>query len=371
MALYVGLISGTSMDGIDAALVDIDAARTAVLATRVGEYPQALRTELAELVADSAHTSLDVVGSLDSQIGEVFAAAALDLLHAAGTKVDAVRAIGSHGQTVRHRPEARPSFSMQLGDPNRIAEITGITTVADFRRRDLAAGGEGAPLVPVFHNLVLRSANEDRAVANIGGIANLTLLLGDEPVRGFDTGPGNCLMDLWVERHRRATYDAGGAWAASGRVIEPLLQSMLADPYFDRPLPKSTGREHFNIDWIEAQLTRHGESPAPADVQATLCELTARSIAHALTRFAPRCRQLFVCGGGVHNEDLLRRLRALVGARPVTSTAAAGIDPDFVEATAFAWLAYRAVNELSGNDIAVTGARHAVILGGIYAGRTG
>jgi anhydro-N-acetylmuramic acid kinase len=369
MALYLGLISGTSMDGIDAALAEVDTGGCSVKYAQTTPYPDALRAQLFEVVNSPERCSLDQLGHLDTEIGDVFAAVALDVLRDAGVASTQVSAIGSHGQTIRHQPHGEQPFTWQIGNPHLIAERTGITTVADFRRRDVAAGGEGAPLMPAFHQAVLADAAENRAVINIGGIANLTWLPRAAPVVGFDTGPGNCLMDGWASRHLGAAFDRDGQWAANGRVHAGLLARFLAEPFLKAEPPKSTGRELFNLPWLEHQLESLGTAIKPEDVQATLCELTARSIADACRRLGATQRVL-LCGGGSHNHELRRRLEAQLTGAPVNTTAEFGLDPDHVEATGFAWLAFRALNGLPGNLPAVTGAQRSVILGAIHPGRT-
>ncbi len=368
--LYIGLISGTSADGIDAALVRCGD-RLKVLHARTLPYPPELRCRL--LAAAHAETlAVDEFGLLDAAVGEAFAEAARSLLCEAGVEAGSVRAIGSHGQTIRHRPWLDPPFTLQLGDPSRIAEISGITTIADFRRADVAAGGQGAPLAPGLHADVLADASEARAVLNLGGIANLTLLVPGEPVRGFDTGPANCLLDGWAERHLGTACDEGGCFAASGLVDAELLARLLADDYFLRPPPKSTGREHFNSEWLAERLDPTGPLSA-ADVQSTLLEFSVRSIVDALRIQAPATQRLIACGGGVHNPELMRRLaRTLEVAMPAAcvleSSAAHGLDPDFVEAALFAWLAWRHETGLPGNLVEVTGARGPRVLGARYPG---
>jgi anhydro-N-acetylmuramic acid kinase len=366
--LYLGLISGTSADGIDVALVrfaDDDAhARCELVLGNTYRWDGAIRSRLVELGQGGDCTSLDEVGSLDVRIAQAFADAALALLDAAGVAPAQVRALGSHGQTVRHRPEANFPFTMQLGDGNVIAERTGITTIADFRRRDVAAGGHGAPLLPALHAALLRADGEDRAVLNLGGIANLTLLPKDGAVRGFDTGPANALLDAWCERHTGASFDADGAFAASGRLDEALLGALLDEPWFALPPPKSTGREQFHLAWLQARLD--DAKRMAQDVQATLLELTAVSIATALRTIQPGTARLLVCGGGVHNPRLLQRIGAHLPGMIVESTAAHGVDPDFVEAMGFAWLARETLALRPGNLPAVTGARGTRVLGAIY-----
>ncbi len=369
MALYVGLISGTSMDAIDAALVEIDGARCVVQHARAVSYAPALREQLFRLISRPVGVNLDEVGALDTAVGEAFAAAALQLLREANVHGAQITAIGSHGQTLRHQPGGAHPFTWQIGNPDIIAERTGITTVADFRRRDVAAGGEGAPLAPALHQAVLGSATEARAVINIGGIGNITWLPPDATPVGFDTGPGNCLMDGWSERHRGIAFDRDGEWAASGRVDPSLLQSLLSEPFFSKPPPKSTGRELFNMGWLDTHLGALKPQPSPADVQSTLCELTARSIATACQQLGQVQRAL-LCGGGAHNRELRRRLEVHLTATVIATTAAFNLDPDFVEAAAFAWLASRTLAGLPGNLPSVTGARHRVVLGSIHPAGT-
>ena len=364
---YIGLSAGTSMDGIDAARVSGESPPRGIHYHH-HPYPGALRERLLNLAEDRQAFSLDDYGRLDSELGVQFAHAALDLLEQARLPATQVRAIGSHGQTVRHRPNGPNPFSLQIGDPNRIVALTGITTVADFRRRDLALGGEGAPLVPAFHNAVLRSAEEDRVVLNLGGIANITILPREAsaPVTGFDTGPANVLLDAWCALHRQQDYDTGGEWAASGTSHPALLERLLQHEYLARPAPKSTGREEFSRAWLERQLESLGTNLAPVDVQATLAQYSARTVADAIGLHAPGSRRVLVCGGGAHNADLLRRLAKLLPAMVVESTAAQGLDPDRVEAMAFAWLAQQTLAGRPGNLPAVTGAAAPAVLGGIY-----
>jgi len=364
---YIGLISGTSMDGIDAVAVAFEHATPNVLATHQADYPAELEKRLLTAKANPAGFTVDEYGELDTWVGECFRDAALELLTLAGLSAADVAAIGSHGQTVRHRPDAEHRFTLQIGDPSVIATGTGIDTVADFRRADLALGGEAAPLVPPFHRWCFGDAALHRAVLNIGGIANLTLLpAGDGAVTGFDTGPGNSLLDLWTERYLDARFDADGAWAASGKVDETMLSAMLGHPWFQLAPPKSTGFETFNADWIGGF---DPDSSKPEDVQATLTALTAKSIAEALQRYAPQTTEIFVCGGGAHNAELMRQLSDRLGKRTLGTTADLGLDPDWVEATAFAWLAKRRLDMQPGSLASVTGAERDAVLGGVYAGR--
>jgi len=374
--LYVGLISGTSADGIDAALVRFGEPGPAHSATSRCElllgqtYPwhADVRERLVALGQGAGVRSIEELGTLDVQIAEAFAEATMRLLDQAGVTADAVLALGSHGQTVRHRPagarlDGLHPFTMQLGDGNVIAERSGIPTVADFRRRDVAAGGHGAPLVPAFHDALLHCPDEDRAVLNLGGIANFTLLPAAGDVRGFDTGPANALMDAWCERHRGQPFDADGAFAAQGEVDADLLARLLDEPWFALGPPKSSGREQFHLEWVQSRLA--GDERAQ-DVQATLLELTAATVVDALRAHQPATRRVLVCGGGVRNTRLLARIAALLPEMAVESTAGHGLDPDFVEAMAFAWLARQTLAGLPGNVPSVTGARGPRVLGVVY-----
>lgn len=364
-ALYLGLMSGTSMDGVDAAVCEFRDQRLVRLrGTHTLPYPAPLRERLLQLVNQPTAPLADLC-ALDAQIADVFAQAALATLEKSGCSAAQIHAIGSHGQTVFHTPPV----TLQLGDPNRIAAQTGITTVADFRRRDLALGGQGAPLVPAFHQAQFAVADEARAVVNIGGIANLTYLPGsDEGVLGFDTGPGNGLMDEWTAEKLHQLYDENGAWAQSGQIHDELLAALLAQPYFARRPPKSTGRGDFNLMQCRA-LFPTLDALKPVDVQRSFCELTARSIADAVTQHAPRAQRVLLCGGGVRNNFLVQRMTALLPRQILEPTDAYGLDAQWVEAAAFAWLAMRTLSGLPGNLPAVTGASAPAILGGIYAGK--
>lgn len=368
---YVGLMSGTSADGIDATLVEIDSSGRFTLLGHL-ETPHAsdVQQDILKL-CQPGDNEVVRLGQLDQRLGQAFAAAAAQLIHQHGLSAGQITAIGSHGQTVRHHPKgslAHP-FTLQIGDPNLIAELTGITTVADFRRRDMAAGGGGAPLVPAFHQAVFYSAAEQRVIINIGGMANVSDL-GSVQGLGFDTGPGNALMDGWVQRNQGDRYDADGQWAQSGRSCVTLLQQLLQHPYFAAPPPKSTGREDFNLHWLDAQLAVHGknypdEKLKSEDIQSTLLDLTAVSIIDAINQHIPHHDHLYVCGGGARNGALMTRLAQLSRA-PVSHTGALGIDPQQVEGAAFAWLARQTLHRLPGNKPSATGARKEVILGGIY-----
>lgn len=367
--LYIGLMSGTSADGIDAALVafpedDAEGVRCRLLAGHTHAWEPSLRAALVALGEGGGAGSLDVLGDLDARVGLAFAEAANALLAAHGIYAHHVRAIGSHGQTVRHRPTATPAFTWQMGDASRIAEATGITTVADFRRRDIAAGGQGAPLMPAFHVAMLGSGKEDRAVLNLGGIGNLTLIPRAGDVRGFDTGPANALMDSWCQRHTGQSFDAGGVFAASGRVLPALLAQWLAEPWFALPPPKSTGREQFHLPWALSAPAAAGASPA--DVQATLLALTVETVAEALLAHQPATARVLVCGGGVRNPVLMAALARRLPQLAVESSQAHGLDPDYMEAMGFAWLAARTLASRPGNLPSVSGARGPRILGAIH-----
>jgi anhydro-N-acetylmuramic acid kinase len=361
-------MSGTSMDGIDAALVSFGDHECNVLATLSVPYPDELRKELLGASRTPAECTVDKVGQLDHWVGSCFRDAALQLIFESGTDSATISAIGSHGQTLRHQPRTARPFTLQIGDANIIASGTGITTVGDFRRRDLAAGGEGAPLAPAFHRWLFTDPTKNRAVLNIGGIANITILTGSsDSVIGFDTGPGNTLLDGWIRSNLDQPFDESGSWAESGRVSEPLLGQFLADPYFDQPPPKSTGFEYFNYAWVQAKLAAPGVPKiAPVDVQATLAELSAKTISACILKYAPDIVEVLVCGGGIHNGDLMDRLRSYLSGVEVSSTEKYGLHPDWVEAAAFAWLAKRCLEGKTGNLPEVTGASHAEVLGAIY-----
>lgn len=364
--LYLGLISGTSADAIDVALVEFQGTSTRLIDAHAGAYPEDLRRALLALAQGDGSTTLDQLGDLDAAVAEAFADAASTLLSRTGTRADAVVALGSHGQTVWHRPYAERPFTLQLGDPSRIAERTGCRVVADFRRRDIAAGGQGAPLMSAFHAAVLGDAGEDRAVLNLGGIANLTLLPAEasRPVLGFDTGPASGLLDAWTARHLGRVFDEGGRFAAQGTISPTLLASLMTAPYFALPAPKSTGREVFNLGWLENHAALAGV--APADVQATLVALTAETVAQALQREMPGVQRVFACGGGVHNPVLMQALAAAMAPARLETTSALGVDPDYVEAMGFAWLARQTLAGEPGNLPSVTGARGLRILGAVY-----
>lgn len=355
--LYAGLMSGTSLDGVDAVLADLGGPRPRILAHSHLPFDPALRAELLALNVPGDN-ELERAALAGNALARHYARAigALDL-PARG----AVRAIGCHGQTVRHRPER--GYTLQIGNAALLAELTGCEVVSDFRSRDVAAGGQGAPLAPAFHAAAFASPDEDRVALNLGGFANITWLPRAGTVLGFDTGPANCLMDLWAARHLGKAHDEDGAWAAGGAVDGALLARMMEDPYFSAPPPKSTGRDLFNAAWLDARL-RGGEDPRA--VQATLLELTARGISEAIARHATGARRVIACGGGARNGALMRRLASLLAPAAVESSDRHGIAPELVEAAAFAWLAQQAREGRTGNLPAVTGARGERGLGAIY-----
>ncbi|HCT99251.1 MAG TPA: anhydro-N-acetylmuramic acid kinase [Methylococcaceae bacterium] len=364
-ALYIGLMSGTSLDGIDAVLVDLHDDKIEVMAFEYLPFSSAIQHQLHQLSAPNARVSLQTFGELDTTLGLLFAKTVNALLAKTSIAPSQIKAIGSHGQTVYHAPVGPFPFTLQIGDPNCIAQHTHITTVADFRRRDIAAGGQGAPLVPAFHRAMFASTHETRCVVNIGGIANVTVLPADneKPVMGFDTGPGNTLINQWIKRHLSCDYDKQGAWAKTGNVNFALVQQLKQDPYFQAPPPKSTGVDYFSLDWLDkhCQLTAY----APQTLQASLTYLTALTICEAIAAIAPDTSRILVCGGGGHNAYLMQLLRENAPCL-VHSTAEFGLHPDHVEAVAFAWLAKQTLCGKAGNLQAVTGAQSEVILGGIY-----
>ncbi|HLU07861.1 MAG TPA: anhydro-N-acetylmuramic acid kinase [Woeseiaceae bacterium] len=367
--LYIGLLSGTSMDGIDAGLFEIGEHTCTTRSTLSVDYPQDLRAELQHASRHPGSCDVDAVGRLDTWVGECFMQAAQALLDESGVDRAEVRAIGSHGQTIRHLPRADRPFTLQIGDPNIIAAGTGLTTVADFRRRDLALGGEGAPLATGFHKWFLSDPDEHRVVLNIGGIANITMLPPQGgTVFGFDTGPGNTLLDAWVQSRKNLNFDSDGNWAGGGRVSEDLLSALLADPYFRCRPPKSTGFEYFNLAWLQRSLAgvTKLESIWDEDVQATLVALTATTIANAIRQYAPGVKRVLACGGGVRNGLLMRRLKEQLPDAIVESTAGHGIEPEWVEAATFAWLAKRCLDRQPGNLPEVTGASAQTVLGGVW-----
>jgi len=361
MPLYIGVMSGTSLDGLDIALIEQDAA-IKLIATHYIPMPDGLRAELLGLCTSGPD---EIARSAMAQQHWVTLAAQgiHALLDQNNLKPQDIRAIGSHGQTIRHEP-AR-GFTVQIGNPALLTELTGITVVSDFRSRDVAAGGQGAPLVPAFHEALFDERGGNRAVLNVGGFSNLSLIEADKPVAGFDCGPGNVLLDAWIHQQRGEHFDRDGQWAASGKVEPQLLHALLSDPFFLTKGPKSTGREVFNLGWLQQHLARM-PAFAPQDIQATLLELTALTIVESLQAAQPQTKTLLVCGGGAHNSALMKRLATLLPSTQVSSTANHGADPDWVEAMAFAWLAHCCLEGIATNRPSVTGARGLRVLGAIY-----
>jgi anhydro-N-acetylmuramic acid kinase len=359
--LYIGLMSGTSLDGVDAVLADFSTPRPCVLSHAYRAFDRELQSQLLALCA-SGTDEVERGARAAQSLVRLYADGVADVLQRAGRAAADVRAIGAHGQTIRHRPAE--GHTVQLNAPALLAEMTGIDVVADFRSRDLAAGGQGAPLVPAFHAAVFAAA-WPRAVVNIGGISNITFLPGDaQPVLGFDCGPGNVFLDAWAARHGHGAFDRDGAFAASGRIDSALLGRLLAEPFLNAAPPKSTGRELFSAEWLEQALA--GCALAPQDVQRTLTEFTARCIGDAIARWSAPAQDVVVCGGGARNASLMAALGAAVAPRPLLSAAALGVEPEWVEALAFAWLARRCVRRETGSLPEVTGARGGRVLGAIY-----
>lgn len=365
-SIYIGLMSGTSLDGVDAVLVSFDNSTPKLLSSYSYSIPEELQRKLIEFTHPNWQGSISQIGIFNQQLGKLFADASNALIQKSNINPKNIRAIGSHGQTIWHQPEGEFSFSLQLGDANLIAEATGITTVADFRSRDIAAGGQGAPLVPAFHYEALTHSDKNRVILNIGGIANISYLpakTNNKPVTGFDTGPGNGLIDTWIRSHKGASFDKNGDWARSGSIQIKLLNTLLDEPYFSLLAPKSTGKEFFNINWLEDTLKDELKNHKPEDIQATLTELTALTIANNIDK---SCDELFICGGGIHNQFLIERLKYHLPKIPVRSTQELGIDPDWMEAIAFAWLAKQTMEGKTGNLPSATGAKGTRILGAIY-----
>lgn len=363
--IYLGLMSGTSLDAIDAVAVSFSSQQSIqLLGTHSLALPKQLRDDILKLTQPNDN-EIDRLGEVDIKLGLLFAQCTNELLSKLQLAACDIKALGSHGQTIRHRPYAKTPFTLQITDPNVITEHTGITVVADFRRRDIAAGGQGAPLVPAFHEAILRTSEVNRVVLNLGGMANITVLPADltQAVYGYDTGPANVLMDAWCQQHLHQPYDKNGAWAASGQIIEPLLIQLLAHPFLKKSYPKSTGREDFHIDWLLNLLC---PTFAAQDVQATLLELTAQSVVDAITSTEFEQGELWLCGGGAYNAALWQRLAAKLPKYTLHSTNEVGIAPTWIEASAFAWLAKQTIQGFSGNLPAVTGAAGKRILGGIF-----
>ncbi|MCQ9123518.1 anhydro-N-acetylmuramic acid kinase [Rodentibacter caecimuris] len=366
---YIGIMSGTSLDGVDIALVDFSLPKPKLVASDFTPMPKDLREKITELVR-LGETTLQQLGELDHQLGLLYADCVNRFLQSSQIPAEHIQAIGCHGQTVWHSPQGQFPFTIQIGDMNLLAARTNITTVGDFRRKDMAFGGQGAPLVPAFHQAVFFDPNYATVVLNIGGISNLSLLIPNQPVIGFDTGTGNTLLDQWIEKHRGIPYDKNGEWAATGQVNNALLEHLLDEPFFRQVPPKSTGRELFNLPWL-AQKIQHiavnSTALLPQDVQATLVEFTVSSITASLNSIDTTLpKRLLVCGGGAKNKFMMQRLANCLLHWEIFTTNEFGMEADYVEAAAFAWLAYRRMNHQTGNLPEVTGAQSAVGLGAIF-----
>ncbi len=367
--LYIGLMSGTSLDGIDAGLVEFKDKQIKLIDFEYLPYATTIRNDIQRLSQPDFPILLKEYGSVDTLLGSLFAEVTHKLLDKTNISNSEITAIGSHGQTIYHAPEKSSAFSLQIGDPNIIAEKTGITTVADFRRRDIAAGGQGAPLVPAFHQAIFGQifdlSKQNISIINIGGIANITSL-SNNTTFGFDIGPGNALMDYWTHKSLDKAYDKNGAWAKSGEPYPDLVEYLKQDPYFKLPPPKSTGKEYFSGSWLNQKI-RHFPNCSTKDIQASLCQFTAETIVEAIQLHTPKTDQTLICGGGMHNDHLISNIRSKLN-HPVSSTAEFDLNPDHIEAMAFAWLARQTINNMPGNLTEVTGAKTPVILGGIYPG---
>lgn len=363
--LYLGIMSGTSADGVDIAIIDSSDSTIKVVATHEYPLPQDLRQDILAL-SQPGNNEIDRLGVLDIKLGNLFAEAVNETLLQMKISSDEIIAIGSHGQTIRHRPTLDTPFTLQIGDPNTIALATNITTIADFRRKDMAAGGQGAPLAPSFHDFAFRSKERHRCIINIGGMANITWLPTHGNTMGFDTGPGNRLLDCWIERNKGLTYDKDGAWSQTGRTNENLLEKLKGYSYFGRPAPKSTGGEEFNIDWLLDHLKLTTPSLPAEDIQATLLQLTCESIADEVIKLTKESCDIYLCGGGTKNKQMVANLKLLLPKHSISTTSALGVDPNYVEAVTFAWLAKQTVKGFTGNLPEVTGANSEQILGGIY-----
>lgn len=364
--LYLGLMSGTSMDGVDVALVDFGKIEPEVIAFDTFPYPARLHRHLHQL-CDPQNNEIVAMGRADRAVARVSANAIHSVLSNHNISAKQIVAIGSHGQTIRHHPDGPNGFTIQIGDPNTLAVMTGIDVVADFRRKDIALGGQGAPLTPAFHQAVFRHSQHSRVILNIGGIANISHLPASikEPVIGFDIGPGNTLMDLWCERHLHQPYDENGQWAAQGNVSAELLSRMLDEPFFKLSAPKSTGRELFNLHWLDDHLKALSSTLSPECVQATLANLTSISIAAEIQKLY-NVEQVYLCGGGVKNDFLMKCLENELVECDILTTGDLGIDPDAVEAAAFAWLAKEFMHKSPSNLPSVTGASREAVLGALY-----
>lgn len=367
--IFIGLMSGTSIDAIDAVLVEFSGSGLDVIGNYQHPIPLSLKQDIGRL-CQPGEDSIDLLGQTDRAVGMAFAKACSILLDRCGVTPEAVTAIGSHGQTVRHRPGtagAENHFTVQIGDPSTIAVLTEITTVADFRRKDMARGGQGAPLVPAFHHYLFHSVRFNRVIINIGGIANITWLPASGEVIGFDTGPGNRLMDIWVDQRLGRPFDQNGDWAGTGNVLPALMDRLLRHPFLRMTPPKSTGREDFNAQWLDNMLAESGcTSCRPEDIQATLASFTARTVVDSFDMLPSPVDEIFVCGGGASNRNLMALIEQASAGVPVLSTATLGLPPQLVESVAFAWLARQTLNRASGSLASVTGADRDCVLGGIY-----
>ncbi len=363
---YIGLISGTSADGIDAVAADLSDDQFQIAAFCTYPYSDELNQQLQPLLDAEHDIDLNTLGLIDAKIGDAFADAAKQIIHTAGWHSKNIAAIGSHGQTIIHSPDTNPPFSLQLGDANRIADQTGLTVVADFRRADLAAGGQAAPYAPLIHRALFQTIDTNQAVVNTGGIANVSWLSADtdQPVIGFDSGPANCLMNAWCRQHLQQPFDDQGQWAASGQPQTRLLENWLADEYFARPYPKSTGREYFTLDWLKNR-TPNLSGYQPQDIQATLLQLTVISIRDAIQQCGD-ADKVIICGGGAHNLHLMKSLSEAMPGIPVTTTDALGISADAIEALLFAWLAKQRLQHQFIDTRSITGANRPVLLGNLF-----
>ena len=363
--LYIGLMSGTSLDGIDACLVDLTDNHLKQIGQLYLPYPDDIGMTLAKII-ENQQINIAELARLDDQLALLNVKAVNGLLDGTQVESKSIKAIGYHGQTIFHDPEGEHPNTIQIGNPALLAAHTDIRVVADFRRMDMAVGGQGAPLAPAFHQFLFRDDKQDRAILNIGGIANLTLLPAnpDQPVTGFDSGPGNCLLNEWIQINQQQPFDKDGRWAQQGNVDHKVLQDLLQDPYFSKPLPKSTGREYFHLSWLQQNADIH--SMKPEDVQATLTALTVNSIVNALQQCSTQTRQVYVCGGGAYNKFMISLLKEKLGSIQLAATSELGLDPDWVEACAFAWLAQQRILQTPANIPSVTGARKQVLLGTIY-----
>lgn len=365
--LYIGLMSGTSADGIDAVMIEVDTEAVSLLHQFHHPYPAVVRDQTLQLM-QAETVVINQLIEYHGKLAKLAAKLVNDLLQQHQLSSADITAIGYHGQTIRHLPDADIAASLQLGNPALLAELTGCQIVADFRSADIAAGGQGAPLVPLFHQALFSNTEINRAVVNIGGISNITRLAAnqEQAIIGFDCGPGNCLLDSWIVKQRGQDYDENGSWAATGEIDHDLVNALLDDPYFKRPPPKSTGREYFNLEWLNQYLSQSDVEISAVDVQASLTELTAQTIVDDIKRWAKDSQQLIICGGGVANKTLIQQIQTKLEGIEVISSAALGVDPQSIEAAAFGWLAHRRLNQLTANSPSVTGASRELVLGAVW-----